>query len=68
MEGEPKFARSQALPDFDYASYARVLGLAGIRIDDPAQIDDAWNAPWAPMAHSSSTQSWILTFQRYRRG
>ncbi|HEY4305428.1 MAG TPA: thiamine pyrophosphate-requiring protein [Gemmatimonadaceae bacterium] len=42
MEGEPRFARSQSLPDIDYAAYARLLGLDGIRIDDPAQIDDAW--------------------------
>ena len=35
MEGSPKFAESQTLPDVDYAAFARSLGLAGINIDDP---------------------------------
>ena len=38
MEGAPKFAASQTLPDVDYAGFARSLGLAGVSIDDP---DDA---------------------------
>jgi pyruvate dehydrogenase (quinone) len=43
MEGEPKFERSQRLPDIDYAQYARLLGLDGIRVDDPLLVDDAWS-------------------------
>lgn len=42
MEGEPRFTRSQSLPDIDYAAYARLLGLDGVRIDQPGQIADAW--------------------------
>jgi pyruvate dehydrogenase (quinone) len=42
MEGEPRFAPSQALPDFHYAAYAQLLGLGGILVDDPAEIEDAW--------------------------
>ena len=38
MDGAPKFAESQTLPDVDYAGFARSLGLDGVNIDDP---DDA---------------------------
>ena len=38
MEGAPKFAESQTLPDVDYAGFARSLGLHGVNVDDP---DDA---------------------------
>ena len=31
MDGAPKFAESQTLPDVDYAGFARSLGLAGVR-------------------------------------
>jgi len=43
MEGNPKFEGSQSLPDFPYARYAEMLGLNGIRVDDPEQIGDAWD-------------------------
>jgi pyruvate dehydrogenase (quinone) len=42
-EGEPKFSASQDLPDFSYAAYGRMLGLGGIRVDDPAQVGPAWD-------------------------
>lgn len=42
MEGEPRFADSQALPDFPYAEYAGLLGLGGVRVDAPDALDDAW--------------------------
>jgi pyruvate dehydrogenase (quinone) len=42
MEGEPKFERSQRLPDVRYADYAKLLGLDGVRIDRPEQVVDAW--------------------------
>jgi pyruvate dehydrogenase (quinone) len=41
-EGEPKFSGSQDLPDFSYAAYGRMLGLGGIRVDDPARVASAW--------------------------
>lgn len=44
MEGDPRFDQSQALPDFPYAAYAELLGLQGIRVEDPAQIGAAWDA------------------------
>ena len=38
MEGDPKFEGSQDVPDFPYAEYAKMLGLAGIKIDKPEDI------------------------------
>jgi pyruvate dehydrogenase (quinone) len=42
MEGDPRFEGSQVVPPFPYAEYARMLGLDGIRVDDPAQVGAAW--------------------------
>ena len=48
MEGDPKYESSQALPDFDYDRYAEMLGLRGLRLDDPDQVvavlEEALNA------------------------
>ncbi|WP_224999143.1 thiamine pyrophosphate-requiring protein [Cesiribacter sp. SM1] len=41
MGGEPRFETSQDLPQFNYAQYAESLGLAGIRIDSPEQVEEA---------------------------
>jgi pyruvate dehydrogenase (quinone) len=41
--GDPKFIDSQDLPPFQYAEYARLLGLQGIRVDRPEQIASAWD-------------------------
>jgi len=43
MEGDPKFEGSQDLPDFPYARYAELLGLKGIRVDQPGQVAAAWD-------------------------
>ena len=43
MEGDPRFDRSQLLPGFPYAEYARLLGLGGIRVDKPEEIGAAWD-------------------------
>jgi pyruvate dehydrogenase (quinone) len=42
MEGDPKFEASQDLPDFDYAGYAELCGLQGIRVERPDEIAPAW--------------------------
>lgn len=47
MEGEPRFVDSQALPDVDVAAHARLLGLDGVRVDDPADLADAWQRAFA---------------------
>ena len=41
MQGEPRFAESQDVPEFNYARYAEQLGLAGVRIEHPDQVDAA---------------------------
>jgi pyruvate dehydrogenase (quinone) len=41
--GDPKFSDSQDLPPFQYAEYARLLGLQGLRVDRPEQIAGAWD-------------------------
>ena len=42
MEGSPRFPVSQQVPEFPYARYADLIGLQGIRVDDPSQIAIAW--------------------------
>ena len=43
MEGDPKYEASQSLPDFPYARYAELVGLEGIRVDEPELVGDAWD-------------------------
>lgn len=47
MEGEPKFAASQELPDVPYARYAELLGLRGIRVEKPEDVGAAWDEAFA---------------------
>lgn len=39
MTGEPKYEGSQNVPDFPYAEYANLLGLKGIKVDKPEDIE-----------------------------
>jgi pyruvate dehydrogenase (quinone) len=43
LTGDPKFEVSQQVPDFQFARYADLLGLTGIRVDKPDQIGPAWD-------------------------
>ncbi|PRY33772.1 thiamine pyrophosphate-requiring protein [Umezawaea tangerina] len=43
MGGAPKFEESQSLPEFDYAGFARGIGLEGIAVDDPDDLGPAWD-------------------------
>lgn len=43
MEGSPRFPVSQEVPEFPYARYADLIGLRGIRVDEPSQIATAWH-------------------------
>jgi pyruvate dehydrogenase (quinone) len=43
MSGDPKLDASQVLPPFDYAGYARLLGLHGVRVDRPEDVGGAWD-------------------------
>ncbi|HVU92107.1 MAG TPA: thiamine pyrophosphate-dependent enzyme, partial [Jatrophihabitans sp.] len=42
MEGSPKFAESQTLPDVDYAAFARSIGLGAVNVDSGDALGDAW--------------------------
>jgi pyruvate dehydrogenase (quinone) len=42
MNGDPKFAGSQELPDVPYAGWAELLGLRGIRTEEPQQVGACW--------------------------
>jgi pyruvate dehydrogenase (quinone) len=41
MVGDPKFEASQNVPEFNYAAYAKLLGLEGIRVEKPEDIEFA---------------------------
>jgi pyruvate dehydrogenase (quinone) len=42
MSGDPKFEGSQDLPDVPYARWAEMLGLNGIRTEDPEEVGSCW--------------------------
>jgi pyruvate dehydrogenase (quinone) len=42
MAGDPKYEVSQTVPRFEFARYAEMLGLTGIRVDKPEQLASAW--------------------------
>ena len=42
MAGDPRYDVSQTLPAFDYAAFARSLGLHGIRVEQPDAVRPAW--------------------------
>ncbi len=45
--GDPRWDTAQMVEDMDYARYAEGLGLKGIHVDDPGQIEDAWRQAFA---------------------
>ncbi|MEU4385890.1 thiamine pyrophosphate-requiring protein [Promicromonospora sp. NPDC023805] len=42
MEGDPRFPTSQTVPSFPYADYAKLLGLEGVRVEEPNQVREVW--------------------------
>ena len=42
-EGDPRYDASQSLPAFPYARYAELLGLTGILLERPEDVDAAWD-------------------------
>jgi pyruvate dehydrogenase (quinone) len=42
MEGVPKFAASQDIPDVSYAQFADMIGLQGIRVSSPDDVGSVW--------------------------
>ena len=47
MGGAPSFLPSQELPDVRYADFARSLGLTGIRVEKPEDVEPAWHTALA---------------------
>jgi pyruvate dehydrogenase (quinone) len=43
LEGDPKYPGTQEIPDFPYAQYAEMVGLRGVRVDDPERVGEAWD-------------------------
>jgi pyruvate dehydrogenase (quinone) len=43
MEGDPRYEASQSIPDFPYAQYAEMIGLRGVRVDEPDRVGAAWD-------------------------
>ena len=41
-EGNPRFPATQDLPNVPYAKFASLLGLKGIYVDDPDDLEGAW--------------------------
>lgn len=46
-ENEPRFPASQDLPTFDYARYAELNGLLGVRVDSPDQLAQVFRDAFA---------------------
>ncbi|KAF3468969.1 thiamine pyrophosphate-requiring protein [Streptomyces sp. Tu 3180] len=43
MSGAPQFEESQHLPDLPYAEIAQRIGLDGVRVEKPEQVEEAWD-------------------------
>jgi pyruvate dehydrogenase (quinone) len=43
MEGDAKMPSTQDLPAFDFAAYARLIGIEGIRVERPEEVGPAWD-------------------------
>lgn len=46
-ESEPRFDNSQDIPDVDYSGYAKLLGLDGMRVENPDDVGPAWDCALA---------------------
>jgi pyruvate dehydrogenase (quinone) len=44
MGGAPSFLPSQELPDVPYAAFARSIGLTGVRVEKPEDVEAGWRA------------------------
>jgi pyruvate dehydrogenase (quinone) len=45
--GDPRYDTSQLVEDMNYAGYAELLGLRGIRVEKPEDVAGAWDAAFA---------------------
>ncbi len=42
LQGDPMNPLTQRIPDIRYAEFAELIGLAGVRVEQPEDIGDAW--------------------------
>ncbi|WP_230533881.1 thiamine pyrophosphate-requiring protein [Microvirga roseola] len=47
QSGDPKFEASQEVPPFPFAQYAEMLGLKGLRVDNPDDVGRIWDEAFA---------------------
>src|SRR3954470_12254340 len=47
MSGDPKNVSTQEIPDVRYADFAKLIGLDGVRIETPDEIEGAWDAAFS---------------------
>jgi len=45
--GDPRYDTSQLVERMDYAGYAELLGMKGIRVEQPQDVAGAWDAAFA---------------------
>ncbi|WP_017574393.1 thiamine pyrophosphate-requiring protein [Nocardiopsis kunsanensis] len=43
MNGAPQFLPSQSLPDVPYADFAHLVGLDGVRVERPEDVESSWH-------------------------
>jgi len=43
MQGDPKNPITQDIPEVNYAAFAELIGLKGIRVETPDEIEGAWD-------------------------
>ena len=43
LSGDPMYPATQRIPDFPAARYAELLGLHGARVEQPEQLESAWD-------------------------
>jgi pyruvate dehydrogenase (quinone) len=49
MQGAPRFEATQRLPECDYAAFANIIGLTGIRVERPEEIASAWEQAFSAL-------------------
>ncbi len=64
MAGDPKYEVSQTVPKFEFARYAEMLGLRGIKVEKPEEIAPAWERALAadrPVVYEAITDPEVPT-------
>jgi pyruvate dehydrogenase (quinone) len=47
LQGDPMNPMTQRIPDVRYAEFAELIGLAGVRVENPEDVGDAWRQAFA---------------------